>query len=136
MPLKVSIKLKFIIGDCNFYLDAVAEKFITGKITYIGSSSIDKNSQVEISLRDVSLMDVASKLIASTNVSNAKTFPISYQLKYNPSDIKPHNTYAVSARITGPDSKLLFINDVHTQVDFKGSTSPTVNIAVIRSNKL
>jgi len=136
MPLKVSIKLKFIIGDCNFYLDAVAEKFITGKITHIGSSSIDKNSQVEVSLRDVSLMDVASKLIASTTVSNAKTFPISYQLKYNPSDIKPHQTYAIFARITGPDSKLVFINDVQTHVHFTGSTSPTINIAVIRSNRL
>jgi len=136
MPSNVSIQFTFIIDHCDFYLDAVAEKFITGKITHIGSSSIDKNSQVEVSLRDVSLMDVASKLIASTTISNAKTFPIPYQLKYNPSDIKPHHTYAVSARITGPDSKLLFINDVRTKVEFTSSTSPTINIAVIQSNRL
>jgi putative lipoprotein len=136
MPLNVSIQFTFIIDHCDFYLDFVAEKFISGKITHIGSSNIDTNSQVEVSLRDISLMDVASKLIASTTIYNAKTFPISYQLKYNPSDIKPHQTYAIFARITGPDSKLLFINDVHTQVDFTDSTSPTINIAVIRSNRL
>jgi uncharacterized lipoprotein YbaY len=136
MPLKVGIQFRFIINDYDFYLGAAVEKFITGKITHVGSNTIDKNSQVEVSLRDVSLMDVASKLIASTTISDAKTFPISYKLKYNPSLITPHNTYALSARITGPDNKLLFINDVQTRVQFTGSTSPTVDVAVIRSNKL
>jgi len=136
MALNVSIQFTSVIDHCDFYLDFVTEKSINGKITHIGSSNIDENSHVEVSLRDISLMDVASKLIASTTISNAKTFPISYQLKYNPSDIKPHHTYAVSVRITGPDSKLLFINDVQTKVEFTSSTSPTINIAVIQSNRL
>jgi putative lipoprotein len=136
MLSKVSIQLRFIINDYDFDLGAVVERFITGKITHVGSSSIDKNSQVEVSLRDISLMDTASKLIASTTISNAKTFPISYKLKYNPSDIIPHHTYAVSARISGPDSKLLFINDVQTRAELTGSPSPTIDIAVIRGNRL
>ena len=80
-------------------------------------------------------MDVASKLIASTTITNAKTFPVSYKLKYNPSDIKPHNTYAVSVIINGPDGKLLFINDVQSRVELTGSASTTRNVAVIKSNK-
>jgi len=124
-----------IIGIVLIYAieNVVADKFITGKITYIGSSSIDKNSKVEISLRDVSLMDVPSKLIASTTISDAKIFPISYQLKYNPSDIKPHQTYAISVAITDSDNKLLFVNNVQAKVEFTDSTSPMVNIAVIRN---
>ena len=61
----------------------MVENFITGKIIHIGSDTIDQNSQLEISLRDVSLMDVQAKLIASTIISNPKTFPISYKLQYN-----------------------------------------------------
>jgi putative lipoprotein len=111
------------------------EKFITGKITHIGSDTIDKNSQIEISLRDVTLMDVQAKLIASTIISNANTFPISYKLKYNPADIKPDRTYALSARINGPDNKLLYINDVHTPAKLMDTTSSlTIDIAVIRGN--
>ncbi|CAF4272668.1 unnamed protein product, partial [Rotaria sordida] len=90
---------------------------IERKVTHTGPSTIDKNSQIQIQLRDVSLMDVASKLIASTTINGAKTFPISYKLKYNPSDIKPHHTYAISATINGPDQQLLFLNDVHTTAD-------------------
>jgi len=112
--------------------NAIGEKSITGKITHIGSNTLDRNSQVEVSLRDVSLMDVKSKLIASTVISNATTFPISYKLKYNPSDIKSGLTYSLSARITGPGNKLSFINDVHTPAKLTGTASPTIDIAVIR----
>jgi hypothetical protein len=80
-------------------------------------------------------MDVASKLIASTTITDAKTFPVSYKLKYNPSDIKPHNSYAVSVTISGPDGKLLFINDVQSRVELIGSTSTTMNVGVIKGNK-
>ena len=61
-----------------------------------------------------------------------KKFPISYTIKYNPLDIKPYAQYAIQVRITGPGDKLLYINDVRTPVDFKKSTSPMVDAAVIR----
>ncbi|CAF4166695.1 unnamed protein product, partial [Rotaria sp. Silwood2] len=111
---------------------AIIEKFITGKVIHAGSNTIDKNSQVKVELRDVSLMDVASKLIASATIINAKIFPISYKLKYNPSNIKPNHTYAIQARINRPDDKLLYINDVRTQADFSKSASPMIDAAVIR----
>jgi uncharacterized lipoprotein YbaY len=113
----------------------MVENFITGKITHIGSDTIDQNSQLEISLRDVSLMDVQAKLIASTIISNPKTFPISYKLQYNPTDIKPNRIYALFARITGLDNKLLYINDVHTRAKLTERTSSlSIDITVIRTN--
>lgn len=79
-------------------------------------------------------MDAPSKLIASVDINDAKTFPISYQLKYNPSNIKAGHSYALSARISGPGDKLLYINDVNTRVDLARSASPTTDIVVIRGN--
>ena len=111
------------------------ERFITGNVTHIGSDTIEQNSQLEISLRDVTLMDVQAKLIASIKISNPKTFPISYNLTYNSTDIKSNRIYALSARITGPDNKLLYINDVHTRAKLMDKTSSvSIDIAVIQTN--
>ncbi len=134
--MKVSTRLELIVHNWDFYLGAVNERSITGKVTHVGSNKIDKNARIEVALRDISLMDTAAKLIASSTLSNAITFPVSYQLIYNPSDIKAHQTYAISVRITSPGGKLLFINDVQTRVNFIGSTSPVVDVAVIRGNIL
>lgn len=118
------------------HLGVAVEHFITGKITYDGSKIINKNSKVQISLRDVSLMDVASKLISSTIISDAKTFPIAYELKYNPSKIKRGLTYALSARITGPNNNLLFITDIRTVAQLIDNPSPTIDIPVVQSKTL
>ncbi|CAF3543163.1 unnamed protein product [Adineta steineri] len=120
---------EFTYGGCG---GSSTEKFITGKITHVDSNHIDKNSKIEVTLRDTSLMDTAAKLIATTTISDATTFPVSYKLKYNPSEIKDGHTYSVSARINGPDHQLHFINDVNTRVNFADSSSPMVDIAVIR----
>ena len=118
--------------DSYVHADAVAEQWITGKITHIGSAKIGENVQAQVSLRDVSLMDTAAQLIASIKISDPKTFPISYKLQYNPSDIKSGHTYALSAMITGSGDKLLYINDFRTIAPLIEIPSPTVDIAVIR----
>jgi putative lipoprotein len=127
------MSLVLIVHECQLCSDAVAEKFLTGKITHIGPNRIEKNSKVQVTLQDVSLMDAAAETVSSTTISDASTFPISYKLKYNPANVKPHHTYALSVRINGPDHKLHFINDVHTRANL-GEAAPTVDIAVIRGN--
>jgi len=122
----ICIALIFIVES------AADEKYITGKITHNQPNNIDTNAKVEVTLRDVSLIDTASTLISSTTINDAKTFPVSYTLKYNPSDIKPHYTYAVSVQINGPDGKLLFINDVQTLAVLTGSTTTVVDVPVIK----
>jgi putative lipoprotein len=123
------------LNDCDSYLGAVTDKYITGKITHAQPNHIDANAKIEVALRDISLMDTASKLISSTTITDAKTFPVSYKLKYNPSDIKPHHTYSVSVSINGPGGKLLFINDVQTLAKLTGSASTVIDVAVIKSKK-
>jgi uncharacterized lipoprotein YbaY len=109
----------------------VVDKFVTGKVTHNGLKEIAKNSKVLVELRDTTLMDVASKLIGSMTINDATSFPISYTVKYNPSVIVSGHTYSMSARITGPDGSLKYINDMNTAAAVHGSSGPTVNIAVI-----
>lgn len=111
------------------------DKFVTGKVTHIGAKEIAKNSKVQVELRDTSLMDVASKLIGTTTITDATSFPISYKVKYNPAVIVPGHTYTMSARITGPDGSLTYINDMHTPAAVAGSSAPVVDIAVIQGER-
>lgn len=105
-------------------------------MTHAGSAKIDGNVQVKISLEDVLIMDAPAKLIASTTVSNPKSFPIAYKLQYNPSDITRGHIYAVSVSITGSDGKLLYSNDVQAVAPLAETPSPNVDVAVIRGNLL
>ena len=108
------------------------QKVITGKVTHAGLKEIAKNSKVQVELRDTSIMDVAAKVLGMTAIVDPKSFPISYTLKYNPTDIKLGHTYSMSARINGPDGQLSYINDVHTPAELTGASSPAIDIAVIQ----
>jgi len=121
-----------IIGVFLTYASAIDEKFITGKIIYTGPTVVDKSLRIEIVLRDVAVSDVTLKPISSIIISDAKTFPVPYTLKYNPSDIQSHRTYALFVKITGHDGKLLYTNDVQTRVLLTGPTPPVTDIVVIR----
>ncbi|UJR36198.1 hypothetical protein I4U23_028931 [Adineta vaga] len=114
---------------------AAADRFVTGKITHDGVNHIEKNSKIEVKLQDVSLMDVAAKLISTITITDATKFPISFKIAYDPSVVKAGHTYSVSVRITSPDHKLQFINDVRAQANLEKS-SPMVDVPVIRVGEI
>jgi len=98
---------------------------ITGKLIWTGNDSIDPSSKIYIELRDED-----SLLIASTIIHDAKTFPISYTLKYKPSDIKLDHTYLLFARINESNDHLLFTNNAGTPVVFTDGKMPVIDIAL------
>ena len=77
-------------------------------------------------------MDTAAKVMGTTIITDAKSFPISYKVGYDPSEIKRGFRYSMSARITGPDGQLHYINDMHISADVSGSTAPNIDIPVIK----
>ena len=48
--------------------------------------------------------------------------PIAFLLRFDRSQIDPKHSYAVSARITGDDGKLMFITDTRNSVAFDGAS--------------
>ena len=78
---------------------------------------------MHVQLRDTSYQDAASTLIAEQIIQNPGQVPIKFRIDYNREDLEPRNTYSISARITGPDGRLLFINDAAYDVITRGNPS-------------
>ncbi|WP_419849121.1 YbaY family lipoprotein [Candidatus Poriferisocius sp.] len=76
---------------------------------------------VTVQLRDTSLMDVASELIAEQVIANPGQVPVAFEVYYNEDDINPRNTYSIQARITESDGRLAFINDTAYYVITRGN---------------
>lgn len=81
---------------------------ITGHVTYLLRVALPPSAVLTIQLRDVSLADAPSVLIAEKQIELAgKQVPIVYELPYDAGKIDPKHTYAMSARIT-VDGKVRF----------------------------
>lgn len=94
--------------------------------------------RLTIFVRDVSLADAASKLIATKTVDlgNNWSFPLKYEIEFDPSDIiaDPWKSFSIGARVNKCDGRLSFITDERNEiVDRKNFTiRSTVNMHVVR----
>lgn len=89
---------------------------ISGTISYRERILLLPGSRVEVDLEDVSRADAPATQIASMELTDPGQVPISFELAYDPSQIDNRLSYALRARILGPDGGLLFVNDGHTPV--------------------
>ena len=92
---------------------------VTGNITYRERIALPPTAQVEIQLSDVSLMDAPSKTIAQQSfTADGRQVPFAFSLTVDERRPYPRHSYAVSARITDVDGKLMFITDTRNSVTF------------------
>ena len=94
---------------------------VTGTVRYRERIALSPGATLEVQLRDVSLQDAASKLIAEQVIQNPGQVPIKFKIEYNRNDLDPRNTYAVQARIKESDGRLAFINDTAYDVITRGN---------------
>ena len=111
--------------------DPDANASITGTVTYRERLALTPGTIVAVQLRDTSLMDVASVLIAEQVITNPGQVPIAFEVHYNEDDINPRNTYSISARITEADGRLAFINDTAYDVITRGRPTRVNMVLVI-----
>jgi putative lipoprotein len=103
--------------------------FLTGTVIYRQRSALTPEAEVQVELRDVSLQDAASILIAKQVISTPGQVPIPFSLEYDPTRILAGRTYAVSARIVDR-GQLQFVTDTHVPVLTGGAQGP-VEILVV-----
>ena len=101
--------------------DAQTNASVTGTVTYRERIALSPGATLEVQLRDVSLQDAASRLIAEQVIQNPGQVPIKFKIEYNWDDLDPRNTYAVQARIKESDGRLAFINDTAYDVITRGN---------------
>ena len=104
---------------------------VTGTLTYREDVSLAPGSVAEIELRDVTLLDVASTLIARQVIPDPGPVPIRFRIEYNREEILPDNRYAVQARINYPDGSLAFTNDTAYEVITQGQPSEVDMVLVM-----
>jgi putative lipoprotein len=104
---------------------------VWGSVTNVESAPIPEGAILTVQIQDTSLQDVAATVIGEQIVENPGQFPIPYEVGYDPGDIKSP-TYTMSARITGADGSLLFINDTSIPVITGGNPTDDVEIPVIQ----
>ncbi len=104
---------------------------VIGTVTYRERIALSPGAVVTVQLRDTSLMDVASELIAEQVITNPGQVPIEFEVRYNEDDINPRNTYSIQARITESDGRLAFINDTAYDVITRGNPTRVDMVLVI-----
>ncbi len=112
-------------------VDPDANASVTGTVTYRERIALSPGAVVTVQLRDTSLMDVASELIAEQVITNPGQVPISFEVRYNKDDINPRITYSIQARITEADGRLAFINDTAYDVITRGNPTKIDMVLVI-----
>jgi len=97
------------------------ESMVTGTISYRERIALPPDAVVLVQLRDVSLMDVAAKLISEQTIKPEHSVPIPFALPYDAKDIDERMTYSVFASIRS-GGRLLFITDRSYQVLTRGKS--------------
>lgn len=102
---------------------------LEGVVTYRQRIALPPNAVVEVQLQDISRADAAATVLASQTIeTQGKQVPIPFVLEYDPAEINPVMTYAVSARIT-VDGKLTWISTTIHPVLTRGA--PTNNVEIV-----
>jgi putative lipoprotein len=112
------------LSSCAATGEAANQQYtVSGKIAYRERIALPPSAQIEVKLDDVSLADAPSKTIARQAFgADGQQVPIAFLLRFDRSQIGPRHSYAVSARITGDDGKLMFITDTRNSVTFDGGS--------------
>ena len=103
---------------------------VTGTVSYRERIALPPDAVVLVQLRDVSLMDVAAKLISEQIIKPEHSVPIPFSLPYAAQDIDERMTYSVFATIRSGD-RLLFVSDRSYPVLTRGN-SDNVDLILVQ----
>ena len=104
---------------------------LAGEVTFEGDPAIPPGAIVEAQLRDVSLQDVASVLIASQTIDGPERFPVAFAIRYDPAEIDARRSYGMQVSVT-VGGELVYLNDTAFGVLTGGYPSDGVAVEVVK----
>ncbi len=110
-------KLLFLLTGLTFlfgcaHTPPVKMETLSGTLFYRERMMLPPNAEITVKLEEVSKMDVAAEVIASTTLRPKGGPPYAFILEYDPSKISDKGRYGLRVRIEA-DDKLMFINTRH-----------------------
>jgi uncharacterized lipoprotein YbaY/heat shock protein HslJ/uncharacterized lipoprotein NlpE involved in copper resistance len=93
---------------------------VTGTATYRERIVLTPGAVFEAVLEDVSRADAAAVELGRVTRPDPGNPPFAFDIPYDPASIDPVHTYAVRARVTGPNG-LMFVSDTMTPVLTRGA---------------
>ena len=109
------LSLTTLLGACSA-MTSTPQATLDGEVFYLQRIALPPTATLEVSLQDVSLADAPAVTLAKQSGQIKGQVPLPFHLTYDPAEVKPGHTYAVSARIE-QDGKLLFVTTERNTVD-------------------
>lgn len=100
---------------------------LSGEVFYLQRIALPPGAQVSVSLQDVSRADAPAVQLASQILPGGRQVPLAFTLNYDPAQVQPGHSYAVSARIEHA-GQLLFISSERHSVKLDGSDPQPLRI--------
>jgi len=99
---------------------------ITGTVTLRDNAQVSASAKLELTLVDVSSQDTTP--LATKTVESANTFPLSFELPFNPADVNPAGMYVLKATLI--DGERHYNPPLQTQVLSNGApTQVSITLA-------
>ena len=117
-----------ILAGCGTQQSTSTASF-DGEVFYRERIALPPSARLSVSLEDVSLADAPSVQLASQTREITSQVPLAFHLEYDPKQVKPGHSYAVSARIE-LNGQLLFINTTRHSVKLDGSDPQPYRVQV------
>ena len=122
------LSLTALLGACSS-MTSTPQASLDGEVFYLQRIALPPTATLEVSLQDVSLADAPAVTLAKQSGPVKGQVPLPFHLTYDPAQIKPGHTYAISARIE-ENGQLLFINTERNSVDLTTTTQQPIRVRV------
>lgn len=106
-------------------------RVVSGRIRAGGEVRLPAGSTVRVSLLDVTATGAASKPLVEFSFPTPR-LSTPYQMQFNPVRLKPGRVYAVTARVYGPDGRLLYRSAAPQELPQGGNTVLDLRVAPAR----
>jgi putative lipoprotein len=117
---------------CGEVPAALAPGVLVGTVSKRDRMALPPGTRIKVILADVSRADAPMREIASTAlVTRDNQAPFHFLLRYDPAALDARGTTAVSARVEGPDGRLLYVTDTRVEGPAAGATPTPVELQLV-----
>ena len=124
----ILLGLTALLGACHS-MNPAPKASLDGEVFYLQRIALPPAATLSVSLQDVSLADAPAVTLAEQKGPVKGQVPLAFHLSYDPAQVKPGHSYAVSARIE-LEGKLLFTTTERHTVRLDGQDPQPLRLRV------